>query len=134
MILTKTVLVKPTANRIKHYEDRGYYIPRVPDKHGVPRIPLGTTIEVKVEDLPKNSHFEVECKCDDCGDSYICFYQDYNEHIEKYGKSLCPDCVKKHVLKKKREEHIKNVGSVETYCLENNMKYILCQKARNRVI
>ena len=87
-LITKTVKVK-LANNYKYYEDLGYEIPKHKNKKGEYRLNLGEFIEVKVEDLPKNSHYIVDCKCDGCGKNLVWAYSDYNAQVKEEGKTYC---------------------------------------------
>lgn len=96
MLLSKTAKVKLYGKAIKYYQDKGYQ-----GKHG-------DEIDVKVEDLPPNSHAKVLVKCDydgtivekqwdkylegrkviekDCCNNRECWQQKVEEcNIEKYG-------------------------------------------------
>lgn len=73
MILTKTVIVKYSSRTCEYYEKLGYKFPRGYRN----RIPRGSTIEVKVSDLPKCSHEKVLCKCECCGKERELSYQYY---------------------------------------------------------
>ena len=66
MLISKEVEIKLNGKNIKYYEDLGYEIPRRKDKWGEITVSRGTTIMVKVEDLPDGSHAEIQCLCDYC--------------------------------------------------------------------
>ena len=66
MLLTKEVEVKLTPNNIEHYENLGYEIPRSLSARGRFRVPRGTMIIVRVEDLPPSSSVMVDVLCDNC--------------------------------------------------------------------
>jgi len=107
MLLTEEVEINLT-NQVKYYEKLGYDIPRVKDKKGRMRTPQGTKIIVKVDDLPKGSHAEVEVLCDYCLEEGMEIvstrkWQDYinSKKNSPISKDCCgnPNCVNK-----KREE------------------------------
>ena len=50
--------------------------------------------EVKVEDLPLNSHVEVDCICDGCGKELKPTYKDYNKN-KKDNNIYCRKCSNK---------------------------------------
>ena len=68
-LITKTVKVSTRANS-KYYENLGYEMPRYINKYGKLVINQKEYIEVKVEDLPKNSMVKVFIECDYCGKKY----------------------------------------------------------------
>ena len=118
-LITKTVKVK-LANNYKYYEDLGYEIPKHKNKKGEYRLNLGEFIEVKVEDLPKNSNYIVDCKCDGCGKNLVWVYSDYNAQVKEEGKTYCLKCSKNLFGKKKElETRIKKNGSIAQYILDN---------------
>ena len=87
-LITKEIDVCIVSNNYKHYEDLGYHIPKEINKNGKEIIKSGTHIKVKVCDLPKNSHYDVDVECDHCGDKLTVSYGQYvnniNKHDEKY--------------------------------------------------
>ena len=81
MILSKEVEVKLWGKNIKYYNDLGY------------NGKQGDIVVVKVEDLQKNSHVEVEVLCDFCNENKMLVkYSDYNRIIEKSGSYVCKQC------------------------------------------
>lgn len=95
MLITEKVIIKLKGSNIKYYENLGYKIPRCKDKYGRTRVPQGTTIEVNVYDLPKNSNIIVQWKCDgeNCNKIITGTYQNYNKYIKDNGKIYCRICV-----------------------------------------
>ena len=106
MLLSEEVEVLLQGINIKYYEEKGYEIPRRKDKNGRMTIPKGTTIKVKVNDLPLNSHTEIKYLCDYCleeGKETIVpsKYQDYtNKDHSIINKDACFNC------KHKRESEL----------------------------
>lgn len=89
-LITKEVNVCIVSNNQKYYEDLGYYIPKETNKNGKETIKSGTYIKVKVCDLPKNSHYNVDVECDCCGDKTTVRYEHYMNNINKHnGKYIC---------------------------------------------
>lgn len=84
MIISKNVLVKLHRLNIQYYENLGYHIPRIKDKWGRMVVRRGTKIQVKVHDLPPQSHDEILCKCDCCGKERTIYFKQY--------RNLCHDC------------------------------------------
>lgn len=89
-LITKEIDVCIVNNNYKYYEDLGYYIPKEINKNGKEIIKNGTYIKVKVCDLPKNSHYNVDVECDRCGDKLTVRYEKYIDNISKHnGKYIC---------------------------------------------
>jgi len=66
MLITKEVEVLLHGSNVKYYEDLNYDIPRIKNKKYRIIIPKGTKITVKIEDLQKGTHIEIQCLCDYC--------------------------------------------------------------------
>lgn len=66
MLLTKEVEVLLNGSNIKYYEKLGYKIIRERDKHNNYVVKVGSKIKVKIEDVPLNSHIDVDYYCDYC--------------------------------------------------------------------
>lgn len=89
-LITKEVDVCIVNNNYRYYENLGYYIPKEINKNGKEIIKNGTYIKVKVCDLPKNSHYNVDVECDRCGDKLTVRYEHYINNINKHnGKYIC---------------------------------------------
>ena len=89
-LITKEIDVCIVSNNYKHYEDLGYCIPKEINKNGKEIIKTGTCIKVKVCDLPKNSHYNVDIECDHCGDKLTVSYGQYINDVNKHnGKYIC---------------------------------------------
>ena len=84
-LITKEIDVCIVSNNYKHYEDLGYCIPKEINKNGKEIIKNGTYIKVKVCDLPKNSHYNVDVECDRCGDKLTVRYEQYLNNINTRG-------------------------------------------------
>ena len=92
-LITEEVDVSP-CSKIKYYEALGYTIPRVLQNCKGTKyyaVPRGTTIRVKVSDLPKGSHITVRCECDRCGKTLQMTYKDYQKNNHE-GKTYCRPC------------------------------------------
>ena len=125
-LISKTVEVTLNARNCKYYEDLGYKIPREFDNKGRLRVPRGTKILVKVEDLSKGSHVRVECKCDYCGEKLNWEYKAYNVQVHEKGETYCQKCGNALLgIKKTKETRFKNGKSLYFWCIENNRQDIL---------
>ena len=93
MIIQETVLVTLNGSNISYYENLGYSIPKYYDVNNILSVKKRTKIEVKVSDLPKNSHVKVLCKCEICGKEKIISYQHY--------KPICFKCKMIEIKKEK---------------------------------
>lgn len=81
MLITKFVKIRWSNRNKKYYSSKGY------------EFSLGEMFEVKVEDLPKYSHIEVEVVCDYCNNKTkkIPYFR-YTRNGDK--KDACEDCSK----------------------------------------
>lgn len=81
------------SNNIKYYEALGYAIPKVYDKkHSRYSVKKGTTIFVRISDLPKNSHAKVDVECNCCQKIYQMEYKTYNKFVHSNDIIYCQDC------------------------------------------
>lgn len=93
MLLSETAKVKLNGGNIVYYEQLDYNIPREKNKWGKLGVLRGTIIEVKIEDLPENSHAEVEILCDYC--EKVVVRKKYGGYINQNKKStIHKDCCK----------------------------------------
>jgi hypothetical protein len=100
MLLTQEVEVDISGNNQKYYEKLGYDIPRKKNEKYKIVVPKGTTIKVKVEDLPKNSTKKVEVLCDYC--KKVTIPKSYRKYISER-QVIEKDCCKKCQSKKYKE-------------------------------
>ena len=95
-LITKEVEVSITNNTQKYYKDLNYDIDslKVKNKYYKYTMPKGTTIIVKIEDLPKGSNVYVTIECDYCGKIYEKQYYDYNKNLDNsyIKKCSCDKC------------------------------------------
>lgn len=87
-LITETIEVQLTGYSSARYEKLGYEIPRIFKNYRY-IIPLGAKITVKVTDLPPNSNYKVEAKCDCCGNIKTIAYSRYLQNIDRNGCYLC---------------------------------------------
>ena len=103
-LITKEVEVELIGKSIKYYKDLGYKIPMIREKSqykkrtgtrkrkiGKLRVKQGTTIMIKVSDLPKRSEVKVMVKCDCCKEEKEIGYRNYYEYNHD-GKYYCNKC------------------------------------------
>jgi len=94
-LLTKEVKIELNSRNIKHFEDKGYYIPRVKNVNGKLQTPRGTEIFVKIEDLSKGAHILVDIKCDGCNRELLDIkWQTYKRYVHDDTKYYCSLCAK----------------------------------------
>jgi hypothetical protein len=92
MLVSEFVEVKLNGKKIKHYEELGYILPKRKTKDGM-CVPKNAIINIKIEDVPKNSHIEVIVKCDYCGKEYPTRYDGYNTRKENdINLDCCEEC------------------------------------------
>jgi len=97
MLVTEYIRVSLHSNTISYYEKLNYIIPRYKDKDGRMSVKKGTTILVKVLDLPKSSQVNILYFCDYCldyKDKTLLFatYQKYNKSRVIIEKDCCDKC------------------------------------------
>lgn len=124
-ILTQEVEVILNPANVKWYESKGYIIHREKDKWDRMRIPRGTTINVRVEDLTPRSHIYVLAKCDnpncDTQPTEVLWSNYKRRHDGKTKEYYCQKCAvllqgTEKTIKAKLEKSI----SFEEWCHRNN--------------
>lgn len=70
-----------------HSRNKDYYTNR-----GYVYTKMGDEFDVRVEDLPSQSHAYVKVQCDYCGAISLAKYQNYNNRSETDGKCACKRC------------------------------------------
>ena len=101
-LITKEVEVKVGGRNDKWFAEKGYDIPKTETKcinnygYEYTRISVkqGTTIIVKVEDLPYGSQVKVDCECDECRNPLKKKWQNYIKENHD-GKLYCQHCFAK---------------------------------------
>lgn len=96
IVLPQTVTVN-IGSRASYYESLGYKIPRYyNEKKRCFFIKEGTTLDVSVEDLKRNSMYKIECECDICKQKEFIHMVEYtriSKTLERYNyEYLCLDC------------------------------------------
>lgn len=96
MLVSKTIKVKlNSGQQVNYYKQKHYE-----------KCFLHKEIEVKIKDLPENSHLKVLVQCDYCGKIYEKSYAKYNANKknEYVKKDCCKDCIyikEKEILQEK---------------------------------
>jgi len=126
-LITKEVEVVLGPNNIKHFENKGYEIPRYTNKQGKLKVKRGTVIIVKVEDLPKGSNVKVNVKCNCCGKELKnIIYNNFIIKTIKYGGYYCLKCaVILYGSKISVKTKLLNTKSFELWCMDNNKQDVL---------
>jgi hypothetical protein len=115
MLITDRVEVLLHSQNVPYYEGLGYTIHRRRRSTRVSKnaetVPKGTTLIVKVSDLPKRSHAKVDVLCDYCQKEVVSkTYDKYNYQRRRIKKDCCTKC-----KGRKTNEYFK-----KTYGVENN--------------
>lgn len=92
MLVSEEVEMKMHGKKIKLYKSLGYDIPMTKDRKGKHRVNIGTSIIVKIKDIPTKSHVEVDVVCDYCNKPFKVRYDAYNKQREKFEIDACGDC------------------------------------------
>ena len=126
MLITKEVDLVVSSRNIKYLEQKGYIIPRSRDNKGRMRVPRGTTIKVKVDDLSLGSHTRVLVECDYCGVIKDIAYKDYiRRHDEELG-DCCHHCeyvkYKRTMITKYGIDNPNFIPEIKVKMLETNRK------------
>jgi hypothetical protein len=105
-LITKEVEMKWDNRSKKHYESKGYTYTKAYD-----------TFIVKVEDLSRESHAEVDVECDGCKETIKkVTWRNYKNFVQVDGKYYCKRCA---------NNGYKKWISFDEWCVENNRKDIL---------
>ncbi|MFP5110233.1 zinc-ribbon domain-containing protein [Neobacillus sp. C211] len=127
-ILEKEVEIFLNPSNVKHYEKLGYEIPKVKDKRGIIRVPNGTKILVKIEELPKKSHIKLTKICDECG-KHIPNQIFANISVARErtdGKDRCFNCAQAY-SGNVRKENVEYEDSFEYCALKNGQEYLISE-------
>ncbi len=92
--MIKNEYVNINITKTKYWIDKGYLIDTWIDTRGVERVKKGTSIEVKIEDLPHGSHTEIDIICDYCGKEYSTIYKTIIKGRKEIPKDACVECQK----------------------------------------
>ena len=89
-LITKEVEIKTNMRNCKYYENLGYKLPHKPNG----KIDMGKSFKVKIQDLTKGSHVQVDVKCDNCQTIKTMKYKTFNM-CDHFGKYYCRKCANK---------------------------------------
>lgn len=121
MLITEEVEVVLGGSNIEYYENLGYKIPRKKDDQGRLRVPKGTKILIKIEDLLKGSRVSIQCLCDYCleeGRETI-INKTYYDYLAIHTNSIIDkDCCKECWSKKVKESNQRKYGVDSTLQIE----------------
>lgn len=104
--------VSLSSSNIKHYEGKGYYIPRRKDKKGRMAVASGTSIIINVIDLSVSSREKVTKICDVCGEENVVSYFHITRSRKKEEKDCCHACSLKTKAQNTRRREIKMEDSL----------------------
>ena len=117
-LITKEVEVG-LSNKSKYYEGKGYHIPRTKGLNGRLRIPRGTKILVKVEDLSEGSGVFVDVQCDGCGEIINITWNNYRKYVKEDGKYYCKNCIPQERIDKRLKTMLDKSISFYQWCYDN---------------
>ena len=113
MLLNKFAKVKINSKTVRKHKSPGYDCDN------------GDIIDVKIEDLSKYSHVNVNLKCDICGEIYSTPYYAYNKIVKDDGSTYCNKC----------SVEVRKQSFVEKYGVDNPMKVKeFREKAKNTLL
>ena len=126
-LLTREVEVKLYARNINHYELLGYKIVKTKNSRGIFRVNKGSSLIVKIEDVPHNSRVFVDVECDNCKNKVrIKLFQYYRCIENNNGKYFCVKCIKSiYAIQKANKTKIKKGMSFKQWCINNNRLDVL---------
>jgi len=93
MILTKNIKIIIFASNINYYKSKGYI------------IKIGDEIDIKIEDINKNSKNKIRCKCDNCGLENEISYYAYNKNYKNGNVYYCFKCKELKINKTNNEKY-----------------------------
>lgn len=89
-LVTETVEICITMSNYKHYQSKGYELPKKADG----KIDWFKYITVKTEDLSKGCSIKIEYACDCCNEHFFTNYNSYYNTLHN-GKKYCLSCANK---------------------------------------
>lgn len=111
MLKSIEIETKLYGKKIKYYEELGYILPKHKTKDGM-RVPKNSTIIVKVDDLPPQSHDLIQVMCDYCGKIYPTRYDGY---IKRKQNDINLDCCDECKSIKNKELNLLRYGVENQY-------------------
>jgi hypothetical protein len=94
-------------------------------------VPKNAILNVKIEDIPKNSHVEVIVKCDYCGKEYSTRYDGYNKRKEN---DISLDCCEECKPIKNKELNIMRYGVENQFQRQEVIEKTMFIKSKNNSI
>lgn len=94
-------MIKDKSVPVTYSNNKSYYLAL-----GYPDLKRGSTIQVKIEDLPSNCNKEVNCECDFCKKNFMRSYQLVRRSYDKIGLILCYQCSRKRIGKTMNRKNI----------------------------
>lgn len=132
MLITEIVEIYVTARTVNHYKEKGYEIPmRYSEKSKKEVIDSSHSINVKIQDLPQNSHIKIKYKCDNCGEIFVTSYSDWANSTYKELGDLCKNCAAKIKLPKAMEDKYGESNSSKVSSIVNKKKQTNLDKYGN---
>lgn len=127
-ILEEMVFVGLNHMNTAYYEKLGYEIPRSLNKAGKLRIPMGTKISVKINDLQEGSEVLVTRCCDICGkkDTDLKYNAVIRVRKQRDGKDRCYNCTR-NVAWNTRKSSITYEMSLDYHAKKDNKDYLLIE-------
>ena len=109
-LLTEKITIRWNGKTKQHFIDKGYEFTK-----------LRESFEINVFDLPHNSHYKVDCKCDRCNKISNMTWQSYNDYTKNTGKYYCCNCAKKLYGgdNLRKALLVKNGVSFKDWCFDN---------------
>ena len=116
MIIEQTLIVKLTKRNIKYYKEKGYKVDT-------------SEILVDIKDLPLQSSYIVDVKCNNCNK----IFQKEYKTVSKYKKHYCSkECQSKHRSYIALKEFEKRIGGQDAYTYLKR-EYIDKQKTTRQI-
>jgi len=114
MLITKKVKIKVNCGNIKYITSAGYSV-KIKDE-----------IDFYLNKLPKGSHINIDCKCENCGIIKTMWYKRYNQcTLDGNEKYFCNKCkylkIKETNLLKYGVENVMNIKETVNKMKETNM-------------
>ena len=114
-LINKSVKVKWGTKNKKYYERLGYKYTK-----------QGDEFEVKIKDLLKDSHVEVEYMCDNCNKKLTSKYLNYVRHVKEDEKYYCQKCgTALFGVQKTNKTKLSKSESFYDWCIENDRQDVL---------
>lgn len=125
-LITKRIEVEISGRNKPYYNRRGYLVPEAIDNYGKISTPRGVKVIVSVDDLPKNSQYKVNIKCDYCGETFSRTWQVYMRNVKDNGIYYCRKCaLKLYGTNNRVKSALKNSISFEQWCINQKRQDVI---------